>query len=252
MTAASLSKETLRLRTRHVKRVLTKIGKPLDALTLDDLIDWLAKQDWKPETRRGYRSSLRQFFAWREKSGLGENIALGLPRARLNRSLPRPANDADILAALRKAPPRTQLMIELMAYGGLRRGEVCKLRTSDLSDDLLRVVGKGGHERHVPLPPHLKRQIQGMPAGYLFPGNSEGHLSAPYVGKLISRELPKGVTPHQLRHRFATVAYKNGRDIVAVQSLLGHAKLDTTMIYVALDTTARQQSAQYAWKLEAA
>lgn len=252
MTAASLSEETLYLRRRHVYRVLTHINKPLDDLTLDDLIDWLAQQNWKPETRRGYRSSLRQFFAWREKAGLGENIARDLPRARLHRSLPRPARDVDILLALRKAPARTQLMIELMAYGGLRRGEVCKLRTCDLVGDTLRVVGKGGHERHVPLPPHLSGQIRGMTAGYLFPGRIDGHLSAAYVGKLIGRALPVGVTPHQLRHRFATVAYRKGRDIVAVQSLLGHAKLDTTMIYVALDDSARQQSAQYAWTLEAA
>lgn len=252
MTAASLSDETLYLRRRHVNRVLTHINKPLDDLTLDDLIDWLAQQNWKPETRRGYRASLRQFFAWREKAGLGENIARDLPRARLHRSLPRPARDVDILLALRKAPARTQLMIELMAYGGLRRGEVSRVRVSDLNGEWLTVTGKGGHVRAVPLPPHLCARIAAHAGGYLFPGQIDGHLSPAHVGKLIARALPDGITPHQLRHRFATTVYKHSRDIRAVQSLLGHARLDTTMIYVDADTESQRAAAGEAWSLRAA
>lgn len=95
----------------------------------------------------------------------------------------------------------------------------------------LRVIGKGGKTRHVPiLRQDLLAQIIDA-HGFLFKGNIDGHLSAAYVSRLISASLGNRTTAHQLRHRFATEALRGTHDLRAVQELLGHASLATTQIY---------------------
>lgn len=143
-------------------------------------------------------------------------------------------------------------MLELMAYAGLRRMEVAKVHTRDViitsHSSAIRVTGKGGHTRIVPVPGHLATKIRDR-RGWLFPGDDHGHLSAAYVGKLVSRALPDGVTGHQLRHRYATEGYRRGHDIRAVQELLGHAKLDTTMIYTHVTSDQTSAVASLTWRL---
>ncbi len=80
----------------------------------------------------------------------------------------------------------------------------------------------------------LHELLMSAPAGYLFPGNRDGHLSPEHVGKLVSRLLGPGSTSHHLRHRFATVCHDETRDLAVVQVLLGHAKPETTLGYIAL------------------
>ena len=79
----------------------------------------------------------------------------------------------------------------------------------------------------------------------------DGHLSARRVGELVGACLPDGMTGHQLRHRYATTVYRTSHDIRAVQTLLGHARLDTTMIYTAVDNDAALNAAAGAWRLTA-
>ncbi|WP_408918409.1 tyrosine-type recombinase/integrase [Corynebacterium striatum] len=138
-----------------------------------------------------------------------------------------------------------------MAYGGLRRGEVARVRGSDVQGQWLRVEGKGGHVRLVPLPPHLARRIAAHGDSWLFPGQINGHLSPRRVTELVGEVLPVGVTPHALRHRFATRVYAQSGDIVALSMLLGHAKLDTTMVYTQVDSVVQAQAAAGAWTLAA-
>ena len=135
-----------------------------------------------------------------------------------------------------------------MAYGGLRRCEVATVKGADVTGQWLRVTGKGGHTRMVPLPRHLAARVRSTP-GWVFPGAIDGHLSARRVGEIVGALLPDGVTAHALRHRYATRVYQRSGDIRAVQTLLGHAKLDTTMIYVAVHDDARMTAAASSWTL---
>ena len=91
------------------------------------------------------------------------------------------------------------------------------------------------------MPDNLAMLLRRQPEGWLFPGNYNGHLSPRYVGTLISRLLPAGVTMHALRHRFATRAYSVNRDVFAVQQLLGHASPATTRRYVQLQDSVMRQ-----------
>lgn len=129
-------------------------------------------------------------------------------------------------------------MLLLAAYAGLRRAEIAAVHTRDIQDGCLRVTGKGGRTRVIPLHPEIERALTGIDDGYIFPGKDRGHLSAGHVGKILQRQLGSGWTAHTLRHRFATKAYAVNRDLFAVQQLLGHSKPETTMRYTQLPADA--------------
>jgi len=237
LRASGRSGETIGLRTYHIRRVMGDLETDPWALSTEQLLEYLAAQDWKPETRRSYRASLRSFYAWAQATGRRtDSPAALLPSIRVPRKVPRPAPTDIYKAALLAADVRVRLMLELAAICGLRRGEIARLRREHVHTDLvghsLIFAGKGGHERIVPLPDFLARDLLERPAGWIFPSvKTAGPLTPAHVGKLVSRVLPEGWTCHTLRHRCATVAYWGSKDIRAVQELLGHAKLDTTMLY---------------------
>jgi len=104
-------------------------------------------------------------------------------------------------------------------------------------DGRLRVVGKGGKTRLVPIHPRLRDALAAVD-GYAFPGRFGGHLSDNNVGVRCRRLLGGGYGAHSGRHRFATKAYASNRDIFAVQQLLGHSKPETTMRYTQLPDDA--------------
>lgn len=245
--AAGRSSETIALRRYHLTRLATWAAprRPED-LTLDDLLHWLGERDWSRETLRSYRASVRGFYRWAVATGrVAVDPAAGLPPVAPAQPRPRPAPPTAVVTALREADQRVWLMIRLGVEVGLRRGEVARVHSRDVLDDLggwsLRVHGKGARERTVPLPDSLARALRRLPEGYAFPGADDGHLSARWVGRLVSRMLPEGVTMHALRHLCATELHDEHRDLRAVQRLLGHASVATTERYVAVrDETVRR------------
>lgn len=250
LIASNCTPGTVQLRLAHVRRVLEGVPHGIADTTCDDVVAYFAAQSWAPATRRSYRASVSQFFKFAHRMGVATWAGDDLPATPAPRAVPRPADDWIISQALARAGERETLMIELMCYGGLRRGEVARVKASDLTGQWLHVIGKGGHARVVPLPRHLAARIR-RKKGWLFPGAINGHLSARRVGELVGELLPDGVTAHALRHRFATRVYQRSGDIRAVQTLLGHAKLDTTMIYVAVEDDARMSAASTAWTMTA-
>lgn len=245
LRAAGRPVTTIDLRTYHVRRVMREIDVDPWSLTTEDLVTYLGAQVWAPETRRSYRASLRAFYLWAQATGRRvDNPAALIPLVPIPRGVPRPTPDQIYRDALIVATPRVRLMVQLAAVCGLRRGEISRLRREDVQPDLigyqLSVLGKGGHRRNVPLTDDLARTILGLPSGWLFPSSASagGHLTAPHVGKLVSRVLPEGWTCHTLRHRCATVAYASTRDLRAIQELLGHAKPETTARYTQVPNDA--------------
>lgn len=237
---------TIRTRTNHLRRFAAEAA-PRGPWDVDDeyVADWTAEQSWALETRRSYRSSLRSFYGWGVATHrVDESPAAGLPSVPQRPPMPRPASEPAYAAALTHAEPRERLMLRLAAEAGLRRGEVSRVHSRDVEPDLLgwslRVHGKGGKLRKVPLTDDLAAELRARPAGYTFPGADHGHLSPWWVGRLVAELLPAGFTMHTLRHRFATTAYTRSHDLLAVQQLLGHASPATTRAYVKIDdATAR-------------
>ena len=138
-------------------------------------------------------------------------------------------------------------MLQLAAYAGLRRSEIAALQTRALVGDTLRVKGKGGKVRVVPvLNAELLAALEAIPPGFVFPGNDHGHQSPNWVGRQMARALGPGWTAHTLRHRFATMAYSHGRDLLSVQELLGHSKPETTARYTAVPDGALRAAVEAA------
>lgn len=221
-----------------------------DQVTEAMLLRWLGHPDWSIETRRSRRNALVLFFRWAHRVGhLPANPAAELPVVRAAVPAPRPAPDAAWSAALAAADPRVRLMLRLAAEAGLRRAEIARVNTRDLTEGAggwqLRVLGKGNKVRVLPITDELAAMIAagaaghtpGAPAGgWLFPGSDVGgHLTPAYVGKLMAGALPNHWTAHTLRHRFATKAFRGSRNLRAVQTLLGHSSVATTERYTAVD-----------------
>lgn len=230
-------------------------------VTTQQLAVWLSCPDWSPETRRLGRASVRTFYRWAVIAGhLERSPAEHLNAVRVPRALPRPTPSSVLAEALAIADDRQRLALMLASYAGLRRAEIAGLHTGDIGDDNLRVTGKGGHQRFVPLHPELAAELRAEVGrrrrgghgsgwsgqwatvpGWLFPSDlQDAPLTPAHMGKVVRRCLPEGWTTHTLRHRFATSAYKGTRDLRAVQELLGHMKPETTARYAAVPDGALQ------------
>ena len=164
-------------------------------------------------------------------------MALLYPKVKRPRPHPRPCPDKVILAALARASESEIIMLRLGAECGLRRGEIGRVSSGDVVDDLvgrsLVVNGKGDKQRIVPLPDDLADLISACD-GYVFPGRFGGHVEESYIGDRLSSLLGDGWTAHSLRHRYATATWQATHDLLLVSKLLGHASVETTQVYVAM------------------
>lgn len=241
MQAAGWSPGTIAVRSKYLRRLQRSVPDTLGPfdLTEDDLMAFMAHDGWSPETRKSARSSLRGFYGWAyESRRINADVSGRLPKIKVPPAEPRPAPDAALDAALERSDPRVRLMLLLAARGGLRRAEVAGLHTSHVGSESIRVKGKGGRVREVPIHPEVAGFLRGLPEGYVFPGNHGGHLSPDRVGRLISAALGPGWTAHTLRHRFATRGYEAGHDLFSLQRVLGHASSGTTERYTATSVAA--------------
>jgi len=247
--AAGRSPDTIRIRTYYVRRAahdLAAAGGPATpgAVALDDLIIWSADQDWQDETRRSAHAALKAFYRWATATGrVDDDPAAGLPIIRIHPPNPRPAPDDAIATGLDTRRTDVRRMIRLAAELAMRRAEIARVRTDDLVDTPrgpeLVIHGKGGRSRTVPVPADLAAEIRALPPGWIFPspapGRDDGHLTPGHVGRLISRALPGQWTAHRLRSAAATAWADpdiGDLDIDEVAQLLGHARVDTTRVYV--------------------
>lgn len=214
---------------------------------LEDLLEWAGGQRWSRETRRSVRASLRGFYRWGVSVGRMEaSPAEDLPPVEPAVPDARPAPETAYREALASADERGRLILRLAAEVGLRRAEIAQMHSRDLGEDLLGdsllVHGKGGKTRVVPLPRPLALELRRRGPGWIFPGNDGGHLSPRWVGKIATLLLPADWTLHTLRHRFATKAYAAERDLLSVQTLLGHTSPVTTRRYVRLPADALRRT----------
>ncbi len=202
-------------------------------------------------------SAVRSFHRFLLREGVTErDPAAGVAQPRLPRSLPRPLPVDDVrrlLEAPEESSPtgvRDRAILELLYGSGLRISELTGMDVDDLDleEGSLRVLGKGGKEREVPLGSFAHEAVgayltRGRPAlatgvsrGALFLNARGGRLSRQSCARLLGRYvrvagIDRRVTLHTLRHSFATHLLEGGADVRVVQELLGHASVATTQIY---------------------
>jgi integrase/recombinase XerC len=211
-------------------------------------------------------SSLKSFFGFLEREGTLATEALNVIRTpKIGRSLPKALTVVEAKAAIAATDEledrpwvaaRDMAVISLCYGAGLRISEALSLTKADLESDTLRVSGKGGKVRMVPLIAPVRQAIDtylGLapfklwPEEKLFRGVRGGVLSPRLIQLRMEQlrsalGLPHSATPHALRHSFATHLLGKGGDLRAIQELLGHASLSTTQIYTQVDTERLMES----------
>ena len=220
----------------------------------------MAARDLARSTIARRVSALRGFYRFCGRTGRLTVEDLSWLRApRPAKSVPKPVSEADasaLLAAIFRrrgddwAKQRDFALLMLLYGGGLRVSEAVSLTRADAPlGEWLRITGKGGKSRDVPVLPAIAEAVDsylnscpfdGGPSAPLFVsarGNAYGARAAQRLVEALRLELslPAHVTPHALRHAFATHLLGNGADLRAIQELLGHASLSTTQRYTNVD-----------------
>lgn len=240
--AAGRSAGTIRLHRHYLTQLRALQPGPL-RVDVGQLQDFLARPDWAPETRKSARAAVRGFYRWAHGAGLlVEDPAAGLEPVRVPVAIPRPTPEHLVRQLLRAPDERLAFMGMLMAFAGLRAGEVARVHRRDYLGDYLGgsliVVGKGGKAREVPIVDERLARLLDDVEGWAFPNGLGSHLSAGHVSRLMSAALPERWTGHTLRHRCASIAYAATRDLLAVGAVLGHSRPETTQRYVRMPDDA--------------
>lgn len=226
----------------------------------DDLLAYLAYRIGKgahPRSTARLLSSTRCFYQYLlREDRIREDPSSRIDAPKLGRTLPQPLTEAEVEALL-EAPDTTDVlglrdrtMLETLYASGLRVSELIKLQLSqvNLRQGVVRVIGKGNKERIVPLGEEAlewlgkylresrPRLCRKRPNDYLFTTRSERAMTRQAFWYVVKRHannanIQKNLSPHTLRHSFATHLINNGADLRVVQMLLGHSDLSTTQIY---------------------
>jgi integrase/recombinase XerD len=222
-----------------------------------DHLAWRVEQAYKPRSTARFLSGARGFYRYllREKL-IAQDPTLQVEMPQLGRPLPKSLSEADVEALL-KAPDlgeplgqRDRAMLEVLYACGLRVTELISLTLDqvNLRQGVLRVMGKGGKERLVPMGEEaivwIERYLRdgraellgGRPGDVLFPSQRGEQMTRQTFWHRIKLQaraagISASLSPHTLRHAFATHLLNHGADLRVVQMLLGHSDLSTTQIY---------------------
>ncbi len=220
-------------------------------------IAWRVEAGARPRSTARQLSSFRRFYRYFVRDGaVKEDPTSQIAMPKIGRSLPKSLSEEEVdalLAAPEVSDPlghRDRTMLEVLYATGLRVSELVNLRSGqvNLNQGVLRIVGKGDRERLIPLGEESVRWLNEFSNGprleillerqtdCLFPTRRGDRMTRQAFWHIIKRyalkaAVQKGLSPHTLRHAFATHLINHGADLRVVQMLLGHSDLSTTQIY---------------------
>ena len=218
---------------------------------------WRVQQGARPRSTARQLSSIRRFYRHMLREGrIPEDPTTRIDMPKLGRPLPKSLSEGEVESLLRApdvAEPlgiRDRAMLELLYATGLRVSELVSVRLSqmNLKQGVVRVVGKGNRERLVPVGEEATKWIEkfltdarldilgGRQSDYLFPTRRSDYMTRQAFWHIIKRYaeeagIAASLSPHTLRHAFATHLLNHGADLRVVQMLLGHSDVSTTQIY---------------------
>ena len=251
MTVRNFVEKTRNDYIRHVKTLTAFLGRSPDQAIPEDLRRFQLHQRQsgvRPPSINGSVAALRFFFTVTLDR---PEMARHLTFVREPRKMPAVLSPEEVARLLEAAPgPKYKAALSAAYAAGLRVSEVVALKVSDIDSErlLLRIEqGKGRKDRFAMLSPQLLELLRdwyriARPAVWLFPGRDP---MLPLTTRQFARtvhaaanmaRIKKRVTPHTLRHSFATHLLEQRTDVRLIQVLLGHAKLDTTMLYTQVAT----------------
>jgi site-specific recombinase XerD len=237
----------------HVRRFLAWRAQAPGAELAEEMRRYLLRIVEQGRVGRGYHNQAVSALRFLSQSVLARpGLAEDIPRPRPERQLPRVLSKEEVRRLLAQVRhPRHRAIVLVLYSAGLRVSEVVRLRPEDLDTDrrLLRVRrGKGRKDRYTLLSPKAMEAVRiyrdAYPGGsWLFPGTRpDRHYGARSVQKIVAEAadragLGRRVTPHMLRHSFATHLLESGTDLRYIQELLGHQSSRTTEIYTHVSDT---------------
>jgi integrase/recombinase XerD len=243
-----------------LSRWLALRGVRIGQTTRADLLGFIAfrvEKGARPRSTARQLSSFRRFFRHELREGaVKDDPTAQIAMPKIGRSLPKSLSEEEVESLL-NAPlvtdplgSRDRTMLEVLYATGLRVSELVNLKYSqlNLNQGVVRIVGKGNRERLIPLGEEAVRwlrEFMGGPRGeilldrqsdYLFPTRRGDRMTRQAFWHIIKRyarksNIDKELSPHTLRHAFATHLLNHGADLRVVQMLLGHSDLSTTQIY---------------------
>lgn len=245
------SEKTISQYSLHLRRMLQYINKPVKEITEADLFSYIAMYKKKRGVSGVYLNNIRlvcsSFFSWLNNKGyIRKNPAAGLDPIKVEKRIKKPLSDTELEMLRRKCTlERDIALIECLYSTGVRVSELVALNRQDIDFDNMRAVvyGKGAKERETYLTAaacmHLKEYLDSRSDSNdaLFVGLKAPHERLTVSGvEEVLRKLGKNtgivkVHPHRFRRTMATNILNKGMPIEEVKEILGHVKLDTTMIY---------------------
>jgi integrase/recombinase XerC len=233
---------------RHMDREL-EYG--LAASNADEIRDWINAGGRADSTRATYRAAAASFFVFATDPAaplLSFNPMPFVPKIHAPRGVPHPAGEDELADILARAGRPYRDWYVLASFGGLRCFEMANLDREHVTPMSMRLLGKGGKFRDVPVHPAVWAVVKDMPVGPVVRDCRGGRATRRGISRRGNRYLQRtlgytGLHMHLFRHRFASQIYQSsGYDLRLTQELLGHANVTTTQGYVAVAAPARARA----------
>ena len=244
MKLRGFSKKTIKSYTHYISECLRFASvspKEVTTAIVRDYLDFLATSGKSASTLNTVYSALKFYF----ESIMKRSFFINIPRSKNKKRLPTVLSKQEINRMLEiTSNPKHNCIISMLYGCGLRVSELVNIKMLDIDLDrkMLRVYkGKGNKDRYVMLPGKLFSILSAQDKmkkkdDYLITNGRGGKLTTRSIDKIVKKSadlagISKKVSPHMLRHSFATHLLEDGTDIRYIQELLGHARLETTQIY---------------------
>jgi site-specific recombinase XerD len=231
----------------------------INTIILRRFLAFRRKQGVSVRTLAGFISALAGFQKFLMQKGSGENYICRLSKLKFSEKIPDFLNQKEteeLFGFIREdnfMGWRDYLMVSLFYLSGIRRAELASIKEGDIDmkKRIIEVLGKGNKQRIVPFGETLTKDLKyyleireavatkGKDRGYIFLNNRGEPLTVRSIDRIVKKycaRLGKRVTPHMLRHSFATHMLENGADILAIKEILGHSSLATTQKYTHITT----------------
>jgi site-specific recombinase XerD len=217
---------------------------------ISDYLSFISSiKTYKPKTIHRIISTLSSFYRFLYAQGaINTNPMLGVERPKIKDQELRYLKHSQVIRLIDSIEDdRDRLIVRTIYATGVRVSELCSINIEDVDfeDETIRVRGKGGKIRIVFVDPEtlddMARFIGNRIEGPLFPGQQGHHISPRSVQHIFKKYAPAGITPHKIRHSYASELYRRSKNLRVVQENLGHTSIKTTEIYLHTDLDERKR-----------
>lgn len=255
--SAGLAEATIRNRRHILGHLAATSGKTFTEMTVHDLRAHIGRVGISQSSRRTERNAIRTCFDFMLEEGVrDDDPSARLPAVRVPRRQPRPFSPQQIEAMLTSGAYRkTRAMILLGYYQGFRVSSIAAVhaRDIDLAEGTIRTIAKGSKDATLPLHPVIAQLALVMPTDdWWFPARGDRRGDGPVRGRAVTDQITDAkrragitdptLTPHSLRHSFATHLVEGGVDIRVVQELMLHESLSSTQVYTGVSAGRKREA----------